>query len=60
MILAAVNKDEKMVNEKDVINEWIYNPYVIGKEKKYSQIYFDIASINSIRVLTMHQEKRIK
>ena len=60
MILAAVNKDGKMVNEKDAISKWIYNPHVIGKEKKYSQIYFDVVIINSIQVLTIHQEKRIK
>ena len=60
MILAAVNKDEKIVNKKDVISEQIYNLYVIGKEKKYSQIYFDIATINGIMALIMHQEERIK
>jgi len=54
MILAAINNDGKMVNKKDVISEWIYNPCVIGKEKKYSQIYFDIAIINGIRALIMY------
>ena len=48
MIMSIVSKEGRIVSKKDTISEWIYNPRVIGKEKKYSQFYFNIAIINDI------------
>ena len=50
-----------MINETTIqVNKSIYNLQMIGKNRQYSQIFFNIIKIYGIRVLVADQEEFVK
>lgn len=60
MIIGVINGKNKILGQKNVMNKQINPLRVIGSEKLYSQIYFDMVTIYEIRSLTLNQEEKIK
>ena len=53
MISSVLNFKGQLIDESKVdINEWVYNIKIISKNKQFSQVFFNVASIYGIRALT--------
>ena len=60
MIISMMNFKGQLIDEiKTEITEWVYNTRVIRKNKLFLQVFFDVASIYGIRMLTESLEEMI-
>jgi len=60
MIASTMSFKGQLIDEtKTEITEWVYNTRVIGKNKLFLQVFFDVTSIYRIRMLTESLEEMI-